>query len=217
MEFEELLEIVGLEPVFETGLLLAGDVDPGNVRRQLSRWTAAGKLHQLRRGLYALAPPYRKVKPHPFLVANRLVRGSYVSLQAVLAYYGLIPEHTPVITSVTTGRPRMYETPLGRYAFQHIRAGLFYGQVWQELGHGQHAYLAVPEKALLDLVHLTPGGDELTYLRGLRLQALERLDLARLQAWAERAASPKLRRAAAHIAQLAAEESDYETLPDPTA
>ncbi len=145
------------------------------------------------------------------------MRGSYVSLQAVLAYYGLIPEHTPVITSVTTGRPRMYETPLGRYAFQHIRAGLFYGQVWQELGHGQHAYLAVPEKALLDLVHLTPGGDELTYLRILRLQALERLDLARLQAWAERAASPKLRRAAAHIAQLAAEESDYETLPDPTA
>jgi len=37
MEFTRLLEIVGDAPVFETGLLLAGDVDPDNVRRQLSR------------------------------------------------------------------------------------------------------------------------------------------------------------------------------------
>ncbi len=28
MEFAHLIELVGEEPVFETGLLLAGDVDP---------------------------------------------------------------------------------------------------------------------------------------------------------------------------------------------
>ena len=54
MKFARLLEIVGDEPVFETGLLLCGDVDPADVRRQLSRWTRNGQLHQLRRGLYAL-------------------------------------------------------------------------------------------------------------------------------------------------------------------
>ena len=32
MNFRELQEIVGREPVFETGLLLAGDVDPASVR-----------------------------------------------------------------------------------------------------------------------------------------------------------------------------------------
>ena len=62
MEFARLLEIVGDEPVFETGLLLAGDVAPTAVRRQLSRWTKAGRLYQLRRGLYALAPPFQKIK-----------------------------------------------------------------------------------------------------------------------------------------------------------
>lgn len=72
MEFGHLLRIVEDEPVFDTGLLLAGDVDPADVRRQLSRWTTAGRLYQLRRGLYALAPPFQKVKPHPFLVANRV-------------------------------------------------------------------------------------------------------------------------------------------------
>lgn len=52
MNFKELVEIVGDEPVFETDLLLAGAVDPAAVRKQLSRWTTAGKLFQLRRGLY---------------------------------------------------------------------------------------------------------------------------------------------------------------------
>jgi len=55
MEFARLLEIVADEPVFESGLLLAGGVNPGDVRKQLSRWTKAGQLYQLRRGLYALA------------------------------------------------------------------------------------------------------------------------------------------------------------------
>ena len=92
MDFAQLLQIVGNEPAFETGLLLAGNVDPADVQRQLSRWTAAGRLWQLRRGLYSLAAPYQKVKAHPFAIANALVRGSYVSLQTALAHYSLIPE-----------------------------------------------------------------------------------------------------------------------------
>ena len=104
---------MGDEPVFDAGLLLAGEVDPADVRRQLSRWTAAGRLYQVRRGLYALAPPFQKVRPHPFLVANRLVQGSYVSCQSALAHYGLIPEYVPVVTSVAAARPGRWETPLG--------------------------------------------------------------------------------------------------------
>ena len=124
MDFGELLQAVGEEPAFESGLLLAGDVNPHDVRRQLSRWVRAGRLYQLRRGLYALAPPFQKVKPHPFLVANHLVRGSYVSLQSALAHYGLIPEHVPVTTSVTTGRPGRWQTPLGTYDFRHVQSRL---------------------------------------------------------------------------------------------
>ena len=100
MEFNRVIEIVQDEPVFETGLLLAGHVDPNNIRRQLTRWTKSGRIYQLRRGLYALAPPYQKVKPHPFYVANRLVRGSYVSCQSALTFYGLIPESVPTAVSV---------------------------------------------------------------------------------------------------------------------
>lgn len=208
MEFSHLLEIVGDEPVFETGLLLAGQVDPADVRRQLSRWTRTGRVYQLRRGLYALAPPFQKVKPHPFLVGNRMVSGSYVSLQSALAYHGLIPETVPVTTSVTTMRPAHWYTPLGAYEYRHIKNELLFGYQLTDLGGDQRAFVAAAEKALLDLVHLQPRGDAPEYLRQLRLQNLERLDPAQLQSLAARANSPKLRRAADRVVELAKAEAE---------
>ncbi len=97
------MEIAGFEPAFDAGVLLADNADPVDARRQLSRWVAAGRLYQVRRGLYALAPPFQKVVPHPFLVANRLVHGSYVSCQSALAYYGLIPEYVMLVPMLPRG------------------------------------------------------------------------------------------------------------------
>jgi len=213
MDFQRLVEIVGDEPVFETGLLLAGDVEPADVRRQLSRWTKAGRIYQLRRGLYALAPPFQKVKPHPFLVSNRLVRGSYVSCQSALAYYGLIPELVLVTVGVSAARPARWDTPLGGFEYRHIKADLLRGYQLIEVSWGQHAFVALAEKALLDLVHLQPGGDAPDYLEELRLQNLERLDLDELARQADLADSPKLCRAAGLVAELARlEASEYEVL-----
>ncbi len=39
MKFDQLLAIVADEPVFESGLLLAGSVNPSDMQRQLVRWT----------------------------------------------------------------------------------------------------------------------------------------------------------------------------------
>lgn len=213
MEFKRLLELVGDEPVFESNLLFAGDVDPAYLQRQLAFWARKGYLHQLRRGLYALAPPYSKTKAHPFLIANRMVHGSYVSCQSALAHYSLIPEYVPTVVSVTTGRPGQWQTPLGRYDFRHIKSDLFYGYTLIRLTDNQHAFVAQPEKAILDLVHLTPGGDSLEYLQELRLQNLDQLDLQRLQNLADRSELPKLQRAHQTIRALAQQESEeYEVL-----
>ncbi len=217
MEIERLLELVGDEPVFETALLLAGKVNPDIVRLQLTRWTNSGRVYQLRRGLYAIAPPYQKVKPHPFLIANRLQRASYVSGQSALAFYGLIPDTVHATLSVTTGRPERLETPLGVFEFRHIKTELLRGYRMMDLQGlkqpGQQALVATPEKALLDLVYLQPGGDAPEYLRELRLQNLERLDLDELRRQAETFGTPKLRRAVATITNLAHTDiQEYETL-----
>jgi len=213
MDFASLVKLVGDEPAFETALLLAGAVDADDVRRQLSRWTEAGRLYQLRRGLYTLAPPFQKIKPHPFVLANRMARGSYISCQSALAHYGLIPEYAPVSVSVTTARPGRWETPLGIFEFHHIKTDWLRGYRLIELGGGQKAFVASPEKALLDMIHLHPGGDSPQYLRELRLQNLERLDLDELQRLAALAGRPKLKRAANFIVELArADAQEYEAL-----
>lgn len=212
MEFTELVEIIGDEPVFETGLLLSGDANPKDIRRQLSRWKQAGKIYQLRRGLYCLAPPFQKVNPHPFLLANRMVQASYVSLQSALAFYSMIPEHVPVTTSVTTSRPANWGTPVGFFDFRHIQVDFFYGYHLIDLDEKQQAFIAKPEKALLDLIYLEPGGETSDYLTELRLNNLNQLDWQFLKRIARRIEKPKLNRAVSVLQELADQEGEFESL-----
>ncbi len=211
MKWDELLGLVGREPVFTSSLLQAGRASSALVRLQLTRWVESGRVIRLRRGLYILAPPYRKVEPHPFVVANALRKNSYVSLQSALAHHGLIPEYVPMVTSVTTARPEQLRTELGEYTFKHIRREFFFGYRHVEFSRGQGAFIATPEKALLDLVYLTPHGEAEEYLRGLRLQNMETIDSTVLTEFAGRMGKPKLARAARRVMGIL-DEGGYEAL-----
>lgn len=199
MKFAELLETVGGLPLFRSSLLLAGDRDPVDVRRQLARWNAAGKILQLRRNVYVLARPWRRLQPHPFLVANELHGPSYVSLQSALAHYGRIPEAVPVTTSITTGRPAQFDTPLGRYTYRHVRPAVLFGYGPTPVAPGQTALVADPAKALLDLVYLTPGGDAAEHLSSLRLEDLDGVTAEALRNYARRWGKDKVTRAVRQI------------------
>jgi predicted transcriptional regulator of viral defense system len=209
MRWQQLQHIIQDQPLFESSLLLTGDVTRHQAQRQLSDWTRAEKVIQLRRGLYAL--PQRN--PHPFVVANHLVPGSYVSLHMALAYYHLIPEHVAVVTSVTTKRPGKYENKFGRFSYRHISPPLFFGIEYRLLVDDEYAFVAMPEKALLDLIHFRPQGDSIAYIESLRLQNLEILDLERLHHFAEHAGKPKLKRAVNVIEVIVRREMEaYEML-----
>ncbi|MFW6137420.1 MAG: type IV toxin-antitoxin system AbiEi family antitoxin domain-containing protein [Candidatus Aminicenantaceae bacterium] len=202
MKWGKVLHTVEKEPVFSSSVLKAGTEDPVKLGIQLSRWVEAGKLIQIRRGLYALSEQYRKTEPHPFYIANRIKRASYVSLQSALEHYGLIPEYVPAVTSVTTGRPQTFETPLGIYIYRHVKKELFFDCIVEELTGDQSAFIASPEKALLDLFHLTPGSDDLGYIKELRLQNWDNLNILRLKKTARLTGSPKLIRVSKIIENL---------------
>jgi predicted transcriptional regulator of viral defense system len=207
VKLRDLLGVVGDEPVFDTGLLLAGDVKPGYLRRQLCEWVDRGHVLQLRRGLYALAPPYQKAPPDPFLVANRLVRGSYVSLESALSHHGLIPEFGfRAVQSVTPGRTQRLETPLGSFVYRGLRPSLLHGYRQEQQPSGQRVLVATPTKALLDLLYLTPGSDDPAYLEELRLQSLDQVDLGELARMWGRPGSRKLKRILVRLEELKAEE-----------
>jgi len=122
-----LLKSIGNEPVFTSSLLMTEGQSRIDIQLQLSRWVKAGKIEQLRRGCYILAAPYRKVEPHPFLIAGALKKASYISLQSALSFYGLIPEYVPVVTSVTTGRPETVNTTRETFSYKHIKTSFFVG------------------------------------------------------------------------------------------
>ncbi len=74
-------------------------------------------------------------------------------------------------------------------------------------------FVAVPEKALLDLIYLEPDAASAEYLHELRLQHLESLNLEQLHQLAIASGKPKLQRAVERIKHLAeAELLAYEAL-----
>ena len=193
MKFVELLNKVSDLPVFKVRFLAAGG-NLAQIRLQINRWVKDGKIIRLHKGLYTLAEPYRKVTAEPFSIANSLKQASYVSLHSALSWYGLIPEFVPAVTSITTGRPQTIESPLGRFEFRHVSKKYFWGYQQIGLKFDQTAFIALPEKALLDLIYLTAGSDQIEFTQELRLQNFEQINRAVLHEFVEKFQSPKLNR-----------------------
>jgi hypothetical protein len=114
----------------------------------------------------------------------------------------MIPEFVPVTTSATTGRPEELDTPLGRFLFRHVKKSAFFGYTQTEISRGQPVFLASPEKALLDLLYLTPGSDSPAYLEELRFEPSDRFDWSTLRKQAERIGSRKLKRAVELLSRM---------------
>ena len=88
---------------------------------------------------------------------------------------------------------------------------MMFGYRLTALGQGQDAFVAVPEKAILDMVHLHPGGDRRSYLEELRLD-FDSLRPDRLKAFAATAGTPKLARAASVLSDIGRDAPPLEAL-----
>jgi predicted transcriptional regulator of viral defense system len=205
MTYHDLVRLAGDLPLIDTATLRALGAEPRGLSVQLSRWAAAGRLVQLRRGAYLLPPHLRRSPAPAERLANLLVTPSYVSLERALSIHGLIPEEVPLLQSVTTARPRLVSTPVGDFCFRHVKRSWFFGYEELEVGGGR-ALVARPEKALLDLVYLARGEFSHARLEALRLQGLDRVDAAELSRMSEASGSPRVARAAARLRELARRE-----------
>ena len=205
MTWGRLLEISRQVSFVESATLEAFGEDSQALAVQLSRWVRAGKLLQLRRGLYVLPERLRYREPPLEKLANLLVSPSYVSLDRALSIHGLIPEAVPLVQSVTAGRSGLRETPLGRFDYRHVKRDWFFGYAELPLGE-ESALVATPEKALLDLFYLSKGEFTRERIGELRLQDAERLDLEFLQDMASRSGSRRVERAAERLSAWALQE-----------
>lgn len=115
-------------------------------------------LIQVKRGIFIPGPALNIPQPEPFLLANHIAGPSYVSLEAALSHWRMIPEQVYEITSVTTRRSKTYDTPAGRFTYKHLPLPYYsFGQQSMELAKNQVALVATPEKALCDKIVITSG------------------------------------------------------------
>ena len=195
MRLDEVADLLSATPWFDLATVVQLTGEPRrDVVNQLYRWSRAGKLLPLRRGMYALADRYRRASVPRAALANALCFPSYLSGPWALAFYGLIPEAVPVYTSVTTRGPAYFENTFGMFRYTSIRRSMFFGYHSVSVAGGE-ALVATAEKALLDLFHLHPGEWDRRRMTEMRFQQTDIVDRDRLRAFAHRIGKPRIGRA----------------------
>jgi predicted transcriptional regulator of viral defense system len=175
---------------FDYQTLLDSTHEYARPRMKISSMLAKGDIIRVKKGLYIFGDSLRRGPFCRELLANLMYGPSYVSLEYALHYHGLTPERVESVTSVTCGRSRVFDTPVGAFSYRMIPLKAFrIGMDRIELNDGRSFLVAIPEKALADRVVAERGAglssqkELLEYLQSnLRIDpaALGRLDPARL-------------------------------------
>ena len=144
------------------------NVSPYAVQWFIKTHTKKGLFVKLRSGLYILAD----YPPDHYLIANRLYEPSYISFDAALSFYGIIPETIYPITSATTKTTREFKVENIRFTYHKLKKAVFNG--YKSVKYFDNTILiAEPEKALADYL----------YFVALKKRGLyyERLDLKKIK------------------------------------
>jgi len=202
MKFDDLLRNFGNNAWFdfEMVLLLSGE-NAECVHTELYRWRQAGKLIELRRGMFTLAEPWRHGRVEGAELAGPLYQPSYISGRWVLVRGGVMEAAAGIaaagileFTSVTARPAKVFENVFGRYSYATLPRDLLFGSGAEEI-EGCQVRVACPEKALLDFCFASGGEWDEGRFEAAGMDP-EPIDLERLGALAARADRPRLARAA---------------------
>jgi predicted transcriptional regulator of viral defense system len=152
-----------------------------------------GMLIPVKRGIYVTGSYLKVANSEAFLLANHLLRPSYVSMESALSHWGLIPEKVFEISSVTTQSSKVFNTAVGRFSYTKIPLPYYsFGIQQVALTKKQTTLVASPEKALCDKIVTTAGillrsSTQVMELlsEDLRIEKdrLQRLDTKKMRAW----------------------------------
>ena len=202
--------------VFDYQTLLDALSGYSKPRDKITRLLAGRDIVRIKKGLYTFGEAFRGEPVNRGYLANLIYGPSYISLDYALNYHGLIPERVETITSVTTRRSRIFDTPFGVFSYRMLTGPRYTIGAGLETDGRTPLLLATPEKALADKVWADKRfsgrcqGDYAAYLSDdLRIdqEALRKLDHSRLQAIAEAYHSPKINKLVCYLKKL--EESSH--------
>jgi hypothetical protein len=147
-------------PYIDAQTLLNLLADYRKPRERILRMVKNGELIRLKNGFYLIADKINhgtgSVIPYE-QVANMLYGPSYVSLDWALSFYGMIPERVHTVTSMTLGREKDFQTPVGSFVYHPLSSNRYSIGITQKKAADfiGSFLMASPEKALADLVFKT--------------------------------------------------------------
>jgi predicted transcriptional regulator of viral defense system len=166
-------------------------------RRRLSEWQKKGYIKKIIKGHYLFSD--LDIDENSLLaIANKIYKPSYISFETALSYYRLIPESIYMITSASTRRTSLFETPMARFSYRTIKPSLFFG--YSLLTGG--IKMAFVEKAILDYLYINPAirtADDFASLRINREEMLSRVSMARLTGYVQRFNHKRLSKTMKHF------------------
>jgi len=155
MKFEVLFRLLSEKKFFvfsfEELRIFYPQEKPDSLKKHLFRWKNKGWISGLRKGLYELAFPDDMKIPDMFL-ANKIYSPSYVSLETALSNYGIIPEVSMAVVSVTGKATRRFKNRHGLFLYRTVQPDAFCGYRIEN-HNGFDVLIAEPEKALADYLY----------------------------------------------------------------
>jgi predicted transcriptional regulator of viral defense system len=182
-------------PVFSVADIRAahGDFD----RRRLSEWQKKGYIKKIIKGYYLFSDVDMN-EDTLSAIANKIYKPSYISFETAMSHYRLIPESIYMMTSASTRRTYVFETPVARFSYRTIKPSLFFG--YSILPDG--IKMAFMEKAILDYFYINPAvqsDDDFASLRINREEILSRVNKKRLADYMQRFSQKRLSKRMKHF------------------
>lgn len=181
----DLLDALRKYPVFDTAQFASiTGLDSASAKVRLFRMREQGRLLGIQRNSFT-------VYKDPLVIASKIVWPSYISLWYALSHHGLtlqVPQGITVLTSRQTFRKKIcfQGTSIN---FLLVSPSFMYGYDRIDVG-GHEVFMAYPEKALLDALHLQQ--ISVSEISEILMEHGRELDLDRLVEYALRSKDDKL-------------------------
>lgn len=142
------------EEVFDYTQVIEALEDYKKPRDVINTLLKNGDIIRVKKGLYVFGEIWRKKSYSRELLANLIYGPSVISGDFILSDAGLIPEQVKTITSITTGRSRSFDTPVGKYTYKQLSKERFSFGIEIDQTNGTQYFTANPLKALADKIWL---------------------------------------------------------------
>jgi hypothetical protein len=190
------LSRVSKSPIIDYQFLMQALHEYRSPRAKVTQLLKKGDLIRVKKGLYVLAENGQPQSYQPEILANLIYGPSYISLQYALQYYQMLPERVETVTSVSPNfkKIKVFTTAVGRFSYRYQKLSIYVEGFTRLKSDSSGFLIAVPEKALADLLYFekvraTTEKDLMGYLLAdLRLDksSLARLSANQLERIAER-------------------------------